>query len=248
MKIFYEVIRIIEGKPLFLEEHLERLKSSIGDLSAEIKYVLLELLKHGNKDNFNLKISVNSETLEYEIENIEGFYPPKLWYDEGIDVLLINIKRDNPKEKVWNPAYKEYVKNALDSHQVYEGIIFHDALVGEGTKSNVFFLKGRVVISPKLENILPGITRIKVLEALKNLNIEFIEKDILISELKDYDGAFHTGTSIDVLPIRKIIVDNNNLENLELTDITYPREHNGVMDEIICEFKKVKEQDLNGIN
>ena len=63
--------------------------------------------------------------------------------------------------------------------------------------------------------------------------MEILEKEILISELQSYDGCFITGTSIDVLPVRK------------LQDISYETGRNEVYKKVYKEFEKVKEADLN---
>ncbi len=53
-------------------------------------------------------------------------------------------------------------------------------------------------------SVLPGITRLKVIEIANDLNIDCIEENINYKSLQSYDGAFITGTSPKVLPVCKI--------------------------------------------
>lgn len=202
----YEVLRVINNKPLFLKEHLLRLKSAVGNanillIENELK-ILIDSLE-GDLNN-NIFISVNTKTNATGIFIIKGFYPPKEWYENGIKINTCQIKRDDPSKKIYDINYKKKIEEHLKQTDVFEVLITDKGIINEGSRSNVFFIKGDVVLTPSVEAVLPGITRDKVFEAAMNCGIKIIEMNINTCDLKIFDGAFITGTSIDLLPIRQI--------------------------------------------
>ena len=63
-KVVYEVLRVIDGKPLFLEDHLERMKNSFDLINEEfllkndeIKEKIKNLINKENKLCGNIKIT-----------------------------------------------------------------------------------------------------------------------------------------------------------------------------------------------
>lgn len=202
----YEVLRVIDNKPLFLREHLSRLKRSEETIDIElIDKELKQLIKSLDEPlNNNIFISFNTVTKGRGIFIIKGFYPPLEWYENGIDINTYQIKRKNPNLKIYDDNYKKMIEAHLKDTNVFETLITDEGIINEGSRSNVFFIKNDIVYTPSVEAVLPGITRDKVFEAAKTSKIEIIEGPIYEKDLGTYEGAFITGTSIDLLPVRKI--------------------------------------------
>ncbi|HIP50122.1 MAG TPA: hypothetical protein EYG99_01595 [Candidatus Pacebacteria bacterium] len=57
--------------------------------------------------------------------------------------------------------------------------------------------------------MLAGITRQTIIELAIDLDYEVEERDILPSELQNFEGAFFTGTASEITSIKKIISENN---------------------------------------
>lgn len=202
---FYEVIRVIKGIPLFLEEHLKRLKTGVGVLDDNLMKKDLELLiKASHYPSQNIYICFNQKTKESLIYFVPSFYPPKSWFSKGIEVILLSVQRENPNSKVENKSYKELVKKRLEEADVFEALLTDGETIKEGSRSNVFFISGNKLLTPLGKDVLLGVTRLKVNEICLKLGIEIEERPIKISELKDFAGVFLTGTSIDLLPVSTI--------------------------------------------
>ncbi len=82
-------------------------------------------------------------------------------------------------------------------------------LIEEAGTSNVFFVVGDRVLTPRLDGaILPGITRDSVIKLLQVMGHEVEEKDISFSDLlaagEALTEAFATGTASSVKPILRI--------------------------------------------
>jgi len=211
---FYEVIRIINGSPLFYEDHYTRLKSSIIKSNYELALSKKDLKDQIQKvcalnklSNCNIKVIV----LQYEAEQItlvfvnKFYYPTKQEYDNGVACCTINLERSNPNIKMIHTAYKEKTKRVANEKNVFEVLLVNeDGKITEGGKSNAFFVKGNKIYTSPEDYILMGITRQYVINVCKNLGYEVIETLIGLDSLTSFDAAFITGTSINVLPIRII--------------------------------------------
>jgi len=96
-------------------------------------------------------------------------------------------------------------QKALDAGVHDTIFVAEDQTVREATSSNVFIVKnGTAVTHPLTRRILPGITRMVILSACKELNIPVEERLFKTDDLYGADEVFLTGTTTEVLPIIKI--------------------------------------------
>lgn len=211
--VIYEVIRVLNGNLMFLKEHIDRIKNSffLNNIKIELNYTELEnsikmVIKENNIINNNIKIIINiSDKTDYIVYPIVSKYPSEDMYEKGVEVGILKAVRENPNVKVLNYDFKKSISKKLSDENLYEVLLVNDkGNVTEGSRSNVFFIKENVVISPPADAVLKGITRMKTIEILKNNQIEFIEREVSEDEIEKFDGAFLTGTSINALPIYKI--------------------------------------------
>lgn len=216
---FYEVVRIINGIPLFYEDHYARLKNSMVKANYELavskkdlKLQMQKLCELNKLSNCNVKVIV----LQHEVEQItltfinKFYYPTKEEYDNGVRCCSINLKRSNPNIKMIHTGYKEKIKRIATEKNVFEVFLVNDdGKITEGSKSNAFFVNGNKIYTSPEDYILMGITRQHVLAVCKKLGYEVIETLIGIDTLASFDAVFITGTSIGVLPVKNI--DNFNL-------------------------------------
>lgn len=76
--------------------------------------------------------------------------------------------------------------------------------VAECTGMNIFALFGRRLVTPKLGNILSGITRDTVKVIGRQYGLEIVEADLLPERLFDADEVFVTGTAAEITPVIQI--------------------------------------------
>ncbi|WP_312652746.1 aminotransferase class IV [Proteiniclasticum sp.] len=209
----YEVIRIIEGIPLFLEEHLERmtdslhlLKMEMSKSQEEIRNLIQLMVKKNRIKTGNLKILINDGHVpEIFIYFIPHFYPDKTYYKNGIKTMTLDLERKNPNAKVIDATYKERVTRFIDENRIYEALIVNrEGEITEGSKSNVFFIIENSLYTPPLKDVLGGVTRKRVLSIAKELGVTVYETSVRLENLKTVDAAFISGTSPKILPISAI--------------------------------------------
>lgn len=229
----YEVIRIIDGMPLFLEDHIDRLRSSMAntgftveqisffDVNAVSKYIK-QLKERYGKNNFNVKLSIlkelqkndfsadllensNSLNLVWILYVSKSCYPSEKEVEQGLPVTMIEVERQNPNSKVLKLDYKARVSEALSNSGFFEVLLVNkERYITEGSRSNVFFVKGETVYTAPGELVLKGITRKYVIQACRNLGLKVVEKAVHKEDLFSFDGVFLSGTSIKVQPVSEI--------------------------------------------
>jgi branched-chain amino acid aminotransferase len=214
----YEVIRIFDGIPLFVEKHLERFNHSamLAGLSNrfninQITGNIIELAKKNQINNGNVKLvfTFNQQTEptqnELFIYFIPHHYPDDSDYKLGVKLITLIAERPNPNAKIHHADLRNQANELISHEVVYEVLLVNnEGFITEGSRSNVFFVDNKKVVTPPIEKVLPGITRELVIKICETQHIDFEEQMIDLSTLKKFQAAFITGTSPKVLPISTI--------------------------------------------
>jgi len=212
----YEVIKVINGIPLFFEDHLERLNNSLA-LSGlkypnlkfeELSSQIATLCKENNKYIGNIELRI-SRLLDNKCLLLLGFiphnYPKNEEYKQGIKVGLLHAERNLPNAKVKNTDTRLKANKYLADTQLTETLLYNNkGLITEGSRSNVFFIKGQQVFTAPGSMVLKGISRKQAINALIQLGIPFSEEAIHVKALPEMDAGFICGTSPGILPLNSV--------------------------------------------
>lgn len=211
----YEVIRIIDGVPLFFEDHFKRLLRSASLLGYDIKitedaiYSYIARLVSLNDCKYgNVRIIINmlgTADEQIYVFFIHSKYPTDEEIKEGVHAILYSVERDNPNAKSMNLSYREKVDLAISDAKAYEALLVNrNGYITEGSKSNFFAVKGDKIYTSPIKDVLPGITREMVMKICDSLKYKVVESLIPAGDLNNMDGLFMTGTSPQVLPISSV--------------------------------------------
>jgi branched-chain amino acid aminotransferase len=205
----YEVIRMIKGHPVFFHDHMERLESSIRIRQKEnlvkisdLRNNIIDLAKTEKRKDINLKIvfNYNQDSRNYLIYFIEPIYPSEEQYKKGVKGILFYAERKDPESKVINHKLRSSIYYKLILESGYEALLVNqDNQITEGSRSNIFFLKGETLTTAPDDKILNGITRKHILEICHEHKIKVNFICVPVESIQDYDAAFMTGTSPMVL-------------------------------------------------
>jgi branched-chain amino acid aminotransferase len=132
-------------------------------------------------------------------------YPADEMYKNGVVCDILKAERENPNAKVLQAAVRQKANMIIEQKGCYE-VLLADAgnCITEGSRSNVFFIYGNIIVTAPGSSVLLGITRQKAIELAGMLNIGVVEKEIPYSELQKFEAVFLTGTSPKILPVKKI--------------------------------------------
>jgi branched-chain amino acid aminotransferase len=212
----YETIRVKDGKPLYVQDHLQRLQISADILSLEHEYSTVNInayirafITALNVPTFNLKILLigaqKKEDAQLYLFGSNPYFPEKQWYRDGVSVSVAYFERAFPHAKSLNMLQSYMAYRDAKKQGCYDALLVnHEGNVTEGTRTNFFAIKGSVIYSPPSSEILLGVTRTHVLVVAKSCGFTVQERAIQLGSLSEFDGAFITSTSTKILPLRKI--------------------------------------------
>lgn len=206
----YEVVTVKEGIPLFFEEHMDRLKATAHMLGIElsrsieeIKNDFYKLINVNKIEKSFIKLLISENT--YLVYEFWDQAPSKEDIKNGVDVAIFDYERDNPNAKIFYRNFKAEVSKFIISTGSFEALLrTKDGELLEGSRTNLYFTKGDKIITAPDDKVLKGITRTRIEKICENENIPIEKKIIKDIDLVDIDGAFITGTTAGIVPIRKI--------------------------------------------
>jgi len=217
-RIIYEVIKVIDGVPLFYEDHIKRFESSFNLTNKVFSYKYdkikeyIDRLIEANKINCgNIKITFDIKTDTMKIFSIKHSYPSKEMYEKGVKTIFYHGERTNPNAKVVDNDFRAKVTEEINKNNAYEAILVNKAgYITEGSKSNIFMIEKDKLYTSPLEDVLPGVTRGRIIALSKKIGLDFEEKSIKFDKIENIDAMFISGTSPNILPISS--VDNKVLD------------------------------------
>lgn len=215
----YEVLRVYDGRPFGLIEHMDRLaRSAAGidlDLSPHMNTLLLaitELLPHFDGGDALIYIQATrgaatrnhliptglSPTLVISIKPIAPM--PLAGTAPGVKLLTVP---DDRWKKCWIKSIallpNVLARTAAAKAGCDEAIFDDDGILREGSTSNFAIVKSGRVITPPLHNkILAGVTRLAMLRVAGQMGVPIEERDIRREETADCDEAFITSTTREI--------------------------------------------------
>jgi branched-chain amino acid aminotransferase len=212
-------VRIFKAK-----EHFERLKYSAEKMHIpftysieELETITYELLEKNHLKDAYIRplmyLGANmslTPTKEVHLV-IMAWEWGKYLGDSLLRVCESSFQRPNPKS-CWVEAkvvghYTNSILATTEAKQKgFDEALLTDAdgFVAEGPGANFFYEKDGKLYTPKLGNILPGITRQTVLEIASELDIEVEEKLFPIEDVFSADIAFFCGTAAEVIGIKQL--------------------------------------------
>ena len=214
LRTYYETLRIMDGVLLYAEDHMDRLAKSVRsleDFPVDIDVILDSARCYVSDSGIktgNIRIVLtNSQLL---IHGVDIKLPTKEMFTDGINTSLLKWERQTPNVKVFRGDYKNTVNKKFTEANEH-GLPFELVLadnedrIYEGSMSNLFVIRDGKVYSAPDSKILIGITRRRVIEALKRSGLELKTGMFTMDELVKGNAAiFVSSTPFDILPVTSI--------------------------------------------
>ena len=221
--MYYEVIRVVRGVPLFWEDHLARLARSSGgniELPRNLYAQARSLIAANGIPDANLRLVLTAASCVMHLT--ASYYPSAAMVKAGVPTGVLAWERENPNTKIINSDYKAAVAGRFAQpgpFGPYFELLLADSkgFLTEGSRSNLFFIRGGEVVSAPDSRILLGITRKYVRQAIADAGSSLVSGLLTLEEIRQgaCKAAFLTGSPIDLLPVSSI-------EECELASGSHP--------------------------
>jgi D-alanine transaminase/branched-chain amino acid aminotransferase len=212
----FDFFRIMDGKPVFLLDHLNRFRRSAAKIGIDLPYSVevladcIQALAAMSKDPcLGVKMVLTGG------ESPNGYFPaqPNLWImpgvfqftdpEKGMRLMSKEFVREMADIKSLNYAFGISNLAEMRAAGADDLIYFTERHgVSESTRSNLFYVKNGEIFTPDV-HILEGITRMKVLEIARTHYPVHVQRCTL-EEFLSADEVFTTGSTKRVVPILAI--------------------------------------------
>jgi len=129
----------------------------------------------------------------------------------GVNIKTSSFTRNHPNAALSRAkVVGHYVNSIMARYEANEDgfdealMLDQNGFVAEGTGENVFVVKGNLIKTPPVANILPGITRRTVIEILRHEGYTVVEQLFGRDAFYVADEAFMCGTAAEITPIGSV--------------------------------------------
>jgi branched-chain amino acid aminotransferase len=223
----FDYFKTIDGRPVFLDDHLDRfyrsaarMHLSVGKTREELKAVIAEIQQLNQLPDSGIRITL---TGGYSTDSVSPGQPnliitQHLLNPPGKDcpppVRLISYpyQRQLPDIKTIDYLMAIHLQPHIRERGAFDVLYHLGGVITECPRCNFFLVTADGALVTPVRNILKGITRMKVLEfAYANSKVEerdvllaVEERDVHLSEIPVAKEAFITSTSRHIVPVSHI--------------------------------------------
>jgi len=197
----YETLKLVDGVPVFFDEHADRLERGVAELGLEPRFGRAELAAqicglaaaNGTPNACRVLLTAGPPagppTLFIEAE-LRAFAPPPL------DVITFEGVRVSAQLKAMTVMQSYLAQRAAQQAGVHDAILVDEqGRIFEGATSNMFLVRGGGLVTPPAEGaILPGVLRARIEELATADGVPVVEAYVRLADLRPDDGMLLTSS------------------------------------------------------
>ncbi|MCA9053003.1 MAG: aminotransferase class IV [Planctomycetaceae bacterium] len=223
----YEMLRVYDGQPFLLAEHLERLRYSLSELRIRTDVDRLtrrmhETLQLSRVTDGVVYLHISRGVAPQRTHKFpvppptpnELIYVASLPRDAKVELASTGARVVTFDDVRWrrcdiksaNLLGNILAAQAAEEAECDEAILIDaEDVVTEGAHTSVFGVRGgRILTAPLAANVLPGITRKLVVRLATSCEIPLVEESLKRDAIWDLDELFITGTTTEVMPVVQV--------------------------------------------
>jgi len=209
----YETLRLRKGILYHPEEHLSRLYHSADILGLshpygrEILKAFKELIVTNQIPDANIKVHLLGGNAREEarlyIYLLPPLYPTRRDKNQGVKATLFQGERFLPQAKSMNMLMSTIAFRQAREQGAHDALLVNNqGEITEGTRSNLFYIWEGKLYTPPEDQVLHGVTRETLLQALKDYPV--YQRSLKKEELPRCEALFLTSTSVKILPVQSV--------------------------------------------
>lgn len=214
----FDFFKTVAGKPVFLDDHLDRFYYSAEQMRLpfkksrqELKDLLFKLIQKNDIPNSGVRITL---TGGYSVDGFniadpnlivtqQAFQINRELATNGIKLITYSHQRQFPSAKTLD-YLKAIWLQPLIKEQGADDVLYHENhVITECPRANFFIVTHDDCVITPARNILKGISRKHILNVSSKL-FETKEREISLDDLRQAKEAFITGTTKNIFPVVQI--------------------------------------------
>jgi D-alanine transaminase/branched-chain amino acid aminotransferase len=214
----FDFLKTVAGKPIFLEDHLDRFYSSAEQMRIPVKQ------KRGELTNLLFALIEKNKLSESGIRiTLTGGYSPDGFniasdsniivtqqdfiinrdFEKSIGLMTYDYQRQFASAKTLDYLKAIWLQPVLNERGE-DDILYHDnGMLRECPRANFFIVNEKDEILTSKSNILKGVTRKHILK-FGSQNFKMDERELTIDDLRHAKEAFISSTTKNILPVTRI--------------------------------------------
>lgn len=225
----YETLKLVDGTPVFFEEHMRRLELGLDELGLPHPCTRAQLAEQ------ICRVSAASEVPNGACRVLVTAGPPsgepalliqtevRVFLQRPLRVISYRGVRVRAQLKAMTVMQSYLAQRAAKAAGADDAILVdEDGHIFEGSTSNMFLVRGGGLVTPPAEGaILPGVLRAKVEQLASAHGIPLVEALVRVPDLRPDDGMLLTSSVRGIVAVAS--VDGRDLQT-ELPFLTRLRE------------------------
>ena len=222
----YEVTSVLDGRLVDAQRHIDRLERSLDELRIPVPHpretileihrdliarnelrdgvVYLQITRGAGEREFTFPRTVQPSVVAFT--QVKELRDPSFLAD-GVKVVTVPDIRWQRRD-IKSVALLAQVLGKQDAANAgaFEGWMVEHGRVTEGTTSTAFIVDkhGKLITRPLTNAVLPGVTRLAVLDLVDEAGLGFEERTFSVEEAYEATEAFLTSASTFVAPVVEI--------------------------------------------
>ncbi len=216
----FDFLYVIDGVPMFIDDHLARFHASsrllgLGPIPSQeqLKAHAHDLIDANGGGTFGLQLFLTAgdpldgftpQDARFIALTVPAATPSPDAFESGYRLITHQHQRDLPEAKTTN--YFTAVRLAPKMREMdANDVLYHDGeRVLEATRCSFFLVGEDGTYVTAGRDILPGVTRLNTLRALRHAGLPVDERDVALNEVGRASEAFVTSTTKGVMPVLAI--------------------------------------------
>lgn len=225
----WEGLRVYDGRVFALDRHLDRLFASAHALRfegvparEEVRSAVVDtLVANGMYDGAHVRLTLTrgpkvTSGMSPDLNRagccviVLAEWKPPVYDSSGIRLITSSVRRNPPSTLDSKIHHNNLLNNILAKIEANvagaDDALMLDlhGFVAETNATNVFVVRDGVLVTPRADACLPGITRGIVLELAADAGIDTVERNLSLSEVYTADEAFTSGTMGELTPVVEV--------------------------------------------